>query len=246
MTSDSTFAVKSLFGLALAFAIGFACRAFGIPSPAPPVIVGALLVVAMTTGYLLVDRFMAQPAVRAVDCGGPSGLTAGAAAAGGGSPGFSGAHGTQARYVERAAARLLTSRVIRTVALLGLCAAYLQGGLDKLFDFSGAVAEAHHFGLPLAAVTATATIVTELVASLLILSGYCRWIGALWLAGFTLVATFVANRFWEIQLPDRFGVENAFFEHLGLVGGFLLVAYLDLRETILSTEGRHVESDPAG
>jgi hypothetical protein len=47
-------------------------------------------------------------------------------------------------------------------------------------------------------------------------------------------------------LPDRFGVENAFFEHLGLVGGFLLVAYLDLRETILSTEGRHVESSPAG
>jgi XapX domain-containing protein len=237
MTSASTFAVKSLLGLALAFAIGFACRAFGIPSPAPPVIVGALLVVAMTTGYLLVDRFMARPAVHALDCGGPSGLTAGGAAAGSGSPGSSGAHGRQVRDVERAAARLLTSRIIRTLALLGLCAAYLQGGLDKLFDFSGAVAEAHHFGLPLAAVTATATIVTELVASLLILSGYYRWIGALWLAGFTLAATFVANRFWEIPLPDRFGVENAFFEHLGLVGGFLLVAYLDLRETILSTEG---------
>ena len=246
MASASTFAVKSLFGLALAFAIGFACRAFGIPSPAPPAIVGALLVVAMTTGYLLVDRFMARPAVRAVDCGGPSGLTAGGAAAGGGSTGSSGTHGTRVRYVERAAARLLTSRVIRTVALLGLCAAYLQGGLDKLFDFSGAVAEVHHFGLPLAAETATATIVTELVASLLILFGYYRWIGALWLAAFTLVATFVANRFWEIPLPDRFGVENAFFEHLGLVGGFLLVAHLDLRETILSMEGRHVESGPAG
>jgi len=154
--------------------------------------------------------------------------------------------GTQVRFVERAAARLLTSRVIRTVALLGLCAAYLQGGLQKLFDFSGAVAEAQHFGLPLAPVAATATIVAELAGSLLILSGYYRWIGALWLGGFTLVATFVANRFWEIPLPDRFGVENAFFEHLGLVGGFLLVAYLDLRETILSTEGRHVESDPAG
>ena len=81
---------------------------------------------------------------------------------------------------------------------------------------------------------------TELVASLLILFGYYRWIGALWLAGFTLVATLVANRFWEIPLPDRFGVENAFFEHLGLVGGFLMVAYLDLYATIVSTEGRHV------
>ena len=118
------------------------------------------------------------------------------------------------------------------VALLGLCAAYLQGGLQKLIDFSGAVAEAQHFGLPLAPVTAAATIVTELGASLLILTGYYRWIGALCLAGFTLLATFVALRFWEIPLPDRFGVENAFFEHLSLVGGFLLVAYLDLRDSI--------------
>jgi XapX domain-containing protein len=246
MTSAGSVAVKSLLGLVLAFAIGFGCRAFGIPSPAPPVIVGALLVVAMTTGYLLVDRFMNRPAVHSVDCGGPSGLATGRVVPSGHAPDPAAALGARVRSAERIAARLLTSRVIRTLALLGLCAAYLQGGLDKLFDFSGAVAEAHHFGLPLASVTATATIVTELGASLLILSGYYRWIGALWLTGFTFVATFVANRFWEIPLPDRFGVENAFFEHLGLIGGFLLVAYLDLRETILSTEGRHVQSGPAG
>jgi uncharacterized membrane protein YphA (DoxX/SURF4 family) len=58
-------------------------------------------------------------------------------------------------------------------------------------------------------------------------------LGAFWLAAFTLVATFVANRFWEIPLPDRFMVENAFFEHLGLVGGFLLIAWCDVRERYL-------------
>ena len=52
--------IKSVLGLALAFGIGFACRAFDIPSPAPPIFVGALLVVAMTVGYLLVDRIMAN------------------------------------------------------------------------------------------------------------------------------------------------------------------------------------------
>jgi XapX domain-containing protein len=71
--------VKSLLGLILAFAIGFACRAFGIPSPAPPVILGALLVVAMTTGYLIVDRLVAHPAQQAINCGGPSGLAPSAA-----------------------------------------------------------------------------------------------------------------------------------------------------------------------
>jgi uncharacterized membrane protein YphA (DoxX/SURF4 family) len=72
------------------------------------------------------------------------------------------------------------------------------------------VAEAQHFGLPLAPITAGATIVTELAASALVLTGIYRWFGALWLAIFTLIATFVANRFWEIPVPDRFMVENAF------------------------------------
>ncbi len=67
--------MKSAIGIVLAFAIGFACRAFGIPSPAPPLILGALLVMAMTVGYILVDRWMARPARNAVNCAGPSGLS---------------------------------------------------------------------------------------------------------------------------------------------------------------------------
>ena len=47
--------MKSMIGVVLAFALGFACRAFGIPSPAPPLILGALLVMTMTIGYIAVD-----------------------------------------------------------------------------------------------------------------------------------------------------------------------------------------------
>jgi XapX domain-containing protein len=68
--------MKSVIGLVLAFTLGFACRAFGIPSPAPPLIIGALLVMAMTVGYIAVDRWAASPAQHAPDCGGPSGLAA--------------------------------------------------------------------------------------------------------------------------------------------------------------------------
>jgi uncharacterized membrane protein YphA (DoxX/SURF4 family) len=125
---------------------------------------------------------------------------------------------------------LFASRMILFIALLGLCAAYVQGGLTKLFNYGAAVAETQGFGIPFASVTTAATIVTELVASALILTGFYRWFGALWLAAFTLAATFIANRFWEIPPPQRFMVENGFFEHLGLVGGFLLVAWLDLRK----------------
>ena len=40
------------FGLLLAFAIGVGCRMLDIPLPAPPRLQGALLVLAMTVGFL--------------------------------------------------------------------------------------------------------------------------------------------------------------------------------------------------
>jgi uncharacterized membrane protein YphA (DoxX/SURF4 family) len=140
-----------------------------------------------------------------------------------------------ARMVERLRP-ILGAPVLRWVALLGLCAAYLQGGFDKAADFSSAIAEMNHFGLSPAAPLAVATIVMEIVASILVLTGFFRWLGALSLAGFTLFATFVANRFWEMAPPERFMAANSFFEHLGLVGGFLLVAWFDLREQSLASD----------
>lgn len=47
--------MKTTLGLLLAFAIGIVCRLSGIPLPAPPKLVGALLVVAMTIGFIGTD-----------------------------------------------------------------------------------------------------------------------------------------------------------------------------------------------
>jgi uncharacterized membrane protein YphA (DoxX/SURF4 family) len=44
-------------------------------------------------------------------------------------------------------APVLGSAIVRWIALLGLCAAYLQGGLNKLLDFPAAIAEMRYFGL---------------------------------------------------------------------------------------------------
>jgi uncharacterized membrane protein YphA (DoxX/SURF4 family) len=128
--------------------------------------------------------------------------------------------------------RALVAPVIRWLALLCLCAAYLQGGLVKAFDFPGAVAELNHFGLSPAAPLAVATIALEITASLLILTGFYRWLGALSLAGFTAFATLLANRFWEMAPPERFMAANSFFEHIGLCGGFLLVAWHDVHDRV--------------
>lgn len=48
-------------GIALGLAIGFGCRWFDIPLPSPPNLVGALLVVAMTLGFLTAD-YVLKPA----------------------------------------------------------------------------------------------------------------------------------------------------------------------------------------
>lgn len=126
---------------------------------------------------------------------------------------------------------LLTGKTVRFIAYVGLCAAYLQGGSTKLVDWSGAIAEMNHFGLSPAPLFAVLVIALELGASAMIITGRLRWLGALALAVFTLLATGIALRFWELPAgQQRFMAANSFFEHLGLVGGFLLVAWHDLQE----------------
>ena len=116
---------------------------------------------------------------------------------------------------------------ITRLCLLLLCSAYLQGGFDKAVDFPGAIAEMQHFGVTPAAPMALLTILGEIGASVLIIGGVKRWWGALYLGIFTLAATFLANRYWEVAGPARTMLENGFFEHLGLAGAFFLVAWSD-------------------
>jgi XapX domain-containing protein len=53
--------MKLILGFALAFAIGAVCRLARIPSPAPNALLGSLLVVAISVGYIAAGRALAQP-----------------------------------------------------------------------------------------------------------------------------------------------------------------------------------------
>ncbi|MGP1395522.1 MAG: DUF1427 family protein [Inquilinaceae bacterium] len=52
--------IGALVGILLGFLIGVGCRWFDLPLPAPPRIVGALLVVAMTVGFIGADLALAH------------------------------------------------------------------------------------------------------------------------------------------------------------------------------------------
>ena len=110
------------------------------------------------------------------------------------------------------------------LARLALVGAYLLGGIVKLSDWHAAVAEQAHFGLNPPELWAALTIAVEITGPLLILSGRLVWLGAGMLGVFTILAAVTANAFWTMHGQARFMAINAFFEHLGLVGGFVLAA----------------------
>ena len=48
----------TLIGLSVGLLIGAGCRYFDIPSPAPPRLIGALLLMAMTLGYVVAGQIL--------------------------------------------------------------------------------------------------------------------------------------------------------------------------------------------
>ncbi|HEX7874307.1 MAG TPA: DoxX family protein [Sphingobium sp.] len=120
---------------------------------------------------------------------------------------------------------ILSQRWTGFAARLALVGAYFQGGIVKLTDFPGAIAEQAHFGMSPPAFWAGVTIAVELVGAILVLTKCWRWLGAGMLGVFTGLAALTANAFWAMeQGPDRAMAMNAFFEHIGLIGGFVLAA----------------------
>jgi uncharacterized membrane protein YphA (DoxX/SURF4 family) len=126
---------------------------------------------------------------------------------------------------------ILDWRPLWFLARLALVSAYLLGGVVKATNWPAAVAEQAHFGMSPPAFWAVLTIGVELVGPILILTGRFVWLGAGMLGVFTLLAAFTANAFWTMPAgQERFMATNAFFEHVGLIGGFVLVALVSARE----------------
>jgi len=107
-----------------------------------------------------------------------------------------------------------------------LTGAYFFGGVVKLFDFPGAIAEQAHFGLRPSWLWAAAAIAVELVGPVLIITGRFVWLGAGALSALTAVAALVADNVWALHGPARLQALNTLLEHIGLIAGFMLAALL--------------------
>ena len=129
---------------------------------------------------------------------------------------------TDPRWVDA----ILDCRGTWLLARVALTSAFWIGGLTKLTDFPGAVAEQAHFGLRPAALFAILTVTVELAGSALVISGRLVWLGAGALGVFTGLAALLANHVWDMAGDARFQAMNSFFEHLGLIAGLVMAARL--------------------
>lgn len=50
--------IKYLISVVIAFLLGAVCNLWGLPVPAPPMLLGALMISAMTLGYMATDRYL--------------------------------------------------------------------------------------------------------------------------------------------------------------------------------------------
>ncbi|QEX21549.1 hypothetical protein FRZ61_14780 [Hypericibacter adhaerens] len=126
-------------------------------------------------------------------------------------------------------ARLLDNPAMLLFARICLVSPFLAGGLMKLVDWPGGVAEMAQTGLEPAWLFNLAVVLVELGGSVLVILGWKTWLGAGVLAVFTLFATLLAHRFWELEGQARVMALNTFLEHAAIAAAFIFVVVVGLR-----------------
>ena len=111
------------------------------------------------------------------------------------------------------------------VARIVLTSMFWGSGIGKLVDFPAALGEMTHFGLNPPAVFAVATIIVQLVGSLLVILNRWTWLGAGALAVFTLLTIPIAHNFWAMEEPFKTIEFYVVTEHISIIGALMVVAW---------------------
>ena len=57
---DNSYMTRMIIGYVICFGIGFLCRIVDLPLPAPPIILGAMIVVVTSLGYSMADKHLTK------------------------------------------------------------------------------------------------------------------------------------------------------------------------------------------
>lgn len=130
------------------------------------------------------------------------------------------------------AVSVLSSPVALITARLVLASFFVMAGIFGVFNFGAVVQEMIDASLPVPKFLAFATITTQLIGSLLLVTnvGHLSWLGAIVLAGFTLLCIPLGHPFWNYEEPIKRTAEMQIaLEHFALSGGLVIAAILGAR-----------------
>jgi putative oxidoreductase len=101
---------------------------------------------------------------------------------------------------------------------------FLIAGYRKLMAVAASAGYFGKLGFPMPEVLVWIAIAVELGGAILLIVGWkTRW--AAWLlALFTLIATFAAHRFWEVDAAQYANQMNHFMKNIAIIGGFIILA----------------------
>ena len=101
---------------------------------------------------------------------------------------------------------------------------FLPSGIGKIAGFAGTVSYIASKGLPMPEVGAALALAVEVLGGLALVLGFkTRW-AAIALAIFTLAAGIIFHNYWAMPAEAQMLQKIIFDEHLGLIGGLLLLA----------------------
>ncbi|KAA0968434.1 DoxX family protein [Aureimonas fodinaquatilis] len=131
---------------------------------------------------------------------------------------------------------VLRSPAMALLARIVLTFPFWASGLAKLFDFTGTVNEMALFGLYPPEAIGISVIVVQLVGSALIILNRLTWLGAGALGIFTALTIPLVHHFWSItDEPAKTIAFHTAMEHIGMIGGLLVVA-------VLAAESRRMDA----
>lgn len=109
------------------------------------------------------------------------------------------------------------------IARILLSLVFLVAGVRKALAFAATAGYFTKLGMPMPEVMVVLAIIVEVGGALLLIIGWKARYAAIALAVFTLIATFMAHRFWEFPDAQYANQLNHFLKNLAIIGGMLFL-----------------------
>ncbi|MND64828.1 DoxX family protein [uncultured Brevundimonas sp.] len=100
---------------------------------------------------------------------------------------------------------------------------FLQSGITKAIRFQDGLGEVRSKNIPFPHLALLGTVVLQIVGSALLIAGWFTTPTAALMALFTLATAVVFYDFWNLKAEQRAASLNGFFEHISIIGGFLIL-----------------------